>query len=74
MLDYKLMFWGYLHSNGKIQVKRWFGDMEDYTTDCENNEFVKLVVPPFEASSREQALEILKTRLDKGHENPQKIL
>lgn len=30
----KLMFWGYLHSNNTIQVKRWFGDVKDYTDDC----------------------------------------
>ncbi len=23
------------HQNGTIQVKRWFGDHKDYTTDCE---------------------------------------
>ena len=81
-----LMFWGYLHSNGKIQVKRWFWDVKDYTTDCEGNEFVVRVVPPFEASSREQAADIIKFQLDAYYmrlchkltgnlyENSQKIL
>lgn len=60
-----VMWWGYLHQNGKIQVKRWFGDVNDYTTDCEGNEFVVKVVPPFPARDQEQALEIIKDRLSK---------
>ena len=48
-------YWGYLHSNGSVQVKRWFGDVKDYTTDCNNNEFVVRVVPPFTAESKERA-------------------
>lgn len=24
------MYWGYLHQNGTIQVKRWLGDHKDY--------------------------------------------
>ena len=45
------MWWGYLHANGSIHVKRWFGDHKDYTDDCEGNDFVQVVIPPFEASS-----------------------
>lgn len=48
----KLMWWGYLHQNGSIQLKRWLGDHKDYTTDCEGNEFVITVVKPFEAPDR----------------------
>ena len=60
----KLMFWGYLHQNGTIQVKRWFGDHKDYTEDCEGNDFVQQVVRPFAADSREKAIEIITQRLD----------
>jgi hypothetical protein len=60
-----IMWWGYLHQNGKIQVKRWFGDHKDYTDDCRGNEFVQKVVPPFSASSREEAIEIIKQQLQK---------
>jgi hypothetical protein len=49
------MWWGYLHSNGTIQVKRWFGDHKDYTEDCAGNDFVVRVVKPFHAESREEA-------------------
>ena len=55
----KIMFWGYLHSDGSVQVKRWFGDHKDYTEDCEGNDFVIQVVRPFEATSREQATETI---------------
>ena len=59
------MFWGYLHWNGTIQCKRWFGDHKDYTEDCYGNEFVIKVVEPFAASSREEAMEILRSELEK---------
>ena len=55
----KIEWWGYLHKNNSIIVKRWFGDLKDYTDDCEDNDFVVRVVPPFEAASREQATEII---------------
>ena len=49
------MWWGYLHQNGTVQVKRWYGDVADYTTDCEGNDFVQQVVRPFAADDRETA-------------------
>lgn len=49
-------WWGYLHSNGTVQLKRWYGDHKDYTEDCENNDFVVKVIPPFKASSYEEAM------------------
>jgi hypothetical protein len=55
----EIMWWGYLHANGTIQVKRWFGDHKDYTQDCEGNDFVQRVVPPFPADTREKAIEII---------------
>jgi hypothetical protein len=56
-------FWAYLHSNGKIIVKRWYGDVKDYTTDCEGNDFVQRVVPPFKAASVNDAVAIATERL-----------
>ena len=37
--------------------------MRDYTEDCEGNDFVLQVVRPFEADTREKALEIANQRL-----------
>jgi hypothetical protein len=59
----EIQWWGYLHQNGSLQVKRWFGDHGDYTTDCEGNDFVVRVVPPFTAGSREEAIKIIHTKL-----------
>ena len=59
----EIMWWGYLHQNDTIQVKRWFGDHKDYTEDCDGNDFVQRVVPPFAAASREEAVKILQERL-----------
>lgn len=57
------MWWGYLHSNNTIQLKRWWGDHQDYTTDCENNPFVQEVVEPFEANTYEEAWSIIQQKL-----------
>lgn len=62
----KSKWWGYLHQNGTIQLKRWWGDRKDYTDDCRDNPFVSKVVPPFEAETREEALEILRRELGGG--------
>jgi hypothetical protein len=60
----ELMWWGYLHYDGVIILKRWFGDVKDYTTDIKDNDFVLRVVKPFPAKSYEQALEHLVNALD----------
>jgi len=58
-----IMWWGYLHQNGTIQCKRWFGDHKDYQDDCTNNPFVKEVVKPFSTRTREEAITILEEKL-----------
>ena len=57
------MWWGYLHSNGHIAVKRWYGDHADYTNDCVGNPFVIKVVKPFYAHDKAEAMDILKKEL-----------
>ena len=66
IMNTKIEWWGYLHSNGKPQLKRYFGDPRDYTEDCENNDFVLKVVYPFEADTQENAWEILLNKLGKS--------
>ena len=61
----KNMWWGYLHQNNTPQLKRWWGDHADYTSDCWNNPFVLKVVKPFAANSRDEALAHLKEELSK---------
>ncbi len=52
------MYWAYLHENGEVIVKPWFGDVKDYTDDCEGNPFVKRVMKPFAATTRGRAFEM----------------
>jgi hypothetical protein len=39
------------------------GVHRDYTDDCERNDFVVKVVPPFKAESKEEATKILLRRI-----------
>lgn len=47
-------WWGYIHENGSLHVKRYF-DEEDLK-DAEASPFVERVLQPIEAENREQAL------------------
>ena len=57
-----IMWWGYLHTNGTIQVKRWFG-IEDVREAAES-EFVQRVCGPWTVEGREAAMN--KMREDLG--------
>ena len=59
----KIKFWAYLHQNGSVIVKQWFGDVKDYTEDCEGNDFMLQVVRPYEAENAEDARRIANERL-----------
>ena len=59
----QIKWWGYLHQNGTVHVKRWFGDHGDYTTDCGGNSFVVAVVPPFASPSRVSASRYVENKL-----------
>ena len=51
----ELMWWGYFHTSGDIQVKRWFNDPLDIREAMESP-FVKRVVAAFPADTREEAI------------------
>lgn len=53
----EVKWWGYLHTNGSIQLKRYFDD--SYIQDCRDSEFVRKYTSPFEAANREDALEVV---------------
>lgn len=57
----KNLWWGYLHVEGTFQAKRYF-DKRDLD-DAYESTFVKDVVPPFEADTREEAIEYIKNYL-----------
>jgi len=49
-----MLWWGYVHVNGSLQVKRFFS--EDDLDDARSSPFVDEVIRPFEAESREDAI------------------
>lgn len=57
----KLLWWGYRHINGNLQVKRFF-DFDDIL-DAYSSDFVDSVSGPFEASGRQDALYKLSQRV-----------
>lgn len=61
----KLLWWGYKHISGTYQAKRYW-DKRD-TQEAEESEFCEQVVYPFEAETRDEAIEIVKQRTD-GYE------
>lgn len=57
----KLDWWGYLHTNGHIQVKRYF-DARCFE-DADESPFVVKRTNVFKASDRDDAIEIVKSQL-----------
>ena len=53
-----MMWWGYLHINGSIQVKRFFDQLD--IDDAEKSPFVEKITSVFEASNRDEAIRITK--------------
>lgn len=51
----EIMWWGYLHTNGHVQVKRYF-DPQDLV-EAYSSPFVKQVFEPFEAVDRDVAVQ-----------------
>ena len=61
-----ILWWGYFHINGGIQVKRFFsyGDI----TEAKISPFVKGVVGPFKAKDREDALTVMQQLRAQGEQ------
>ena len=57
----KLLWWGYLHTNGSIQAKRYF-DKRDIE-DANQSPFCDIVIRPFLASDREDAIRYMNLAL-----------
>ena len=56
------IWWGYLHANGILQVKRYFDDRD--LEEARKSDFVKRVVPPFDAINRDDAIIKLRKIID----------
>lgn len=53
-----ILFWGYKHTSGTYQAKRYFGPLD--TDEARDSPFCEKVVGPFPARDREEALEKVK--------------
>ena len=49
-----IKWWGYIHVNGSIHVKRYFSELD--TDEAEDSPFVAQVIYPFKAYNREDAI------------------
>lgn len=60
--NYKLKWWGYLHTNGELKLKRYFDNscIEDAKEGMYGAGFVTDYYGPFEAEDSSRAYEILK--------------
>lgn len=54
----KNLWWGYKHTSGTYQAKRYFGVLD--IKEAEESPFCDIVVGPFEAIDREEALNFVK--------------
>ena len=57
----KNMWWGYIHKNGSIQVKRYLDKGCLY--DAQESQFVLYIITPFEAECREHSITYIKLKL-----------
>jgi hypothetical protein len=62
--DNKLRWWGYLHSNGHVQVKRYFDQLD--LSEARESPFCVKVSKVVEAKDREEAIEKVTEDLKKG--------
>lgn len=60
-MESKNLWWGYIHTNGSIQAKRYFGELD--IAEAYESPFIKTVVHQFWATDREEALETIKKEL-----------
>lgn len=62
MAQPEIEWWGYLHINGNIQVKRYFDDRD--LDDAYESDFVSTVFHPFKAAGREAAIKHIEGLLE----------
>ena len=57
----KIKWWGYLHTSGTIQVKRYFGPLD--IQEAHASPFCKKVFGPFDVDNREEVLAKIKEKV-----------
>jgi|GEM_PF-1170570 len=60
--DDQLLWWGYTHTNGSVQAKRYWDDKD--RKDAKSSPFVITVYGPFPSKDRDEAIDFIK-RLSK---------
>ena len=60
----KNLWWGYIHINGSVQVKRYFNP--DDLKEARESDFTEIVQGPFAAATREDALKKLDSLVNTG--------
>lgn len=53
----KQLWWGYKHTSGTYQAKRYFAPLD--IQEARESPFCAIVAGPFEATSREEALHLV---------------
>ena len=56
-MDDKLLWWGYIHTNGSTHLKRYFGPLD--IEEAHKSPFCKVIFNPFPATNRDDAMVIL---------------
>jgi len=59
-MDGKLLWWGYKHTSGTYQAKRYFDRLD--IQEAMESPFCEMVVGPFEAENRDEALNIVEQK------------
>ena len=60
---YKILWWGYKHTSGTLQAKRYF-DKKDIEEAYESP-FCEQIIGPFEAKNRDEAISYIENQLNK---------
>ena len=61
------LWWGYKHTSGTYQAKRYFDKLD--LEEAYASPFAEIVVEPFEAKGRDEALEIIKEKTKNDTKN-----
>ena len=57
----KNLWWGYLHTSGTLQAKRYFEPLD--IQEAEQSPFCEKVLGPFEAKDRDEAIAFIEKQL-----------
>lgn len=62
-MESKILWWGYKHTSGTYQAKRYFSTLD--IEEANESPFCDIVIGPFEANLREEALNYIKDQTNK---------